>query len=351
MTLAPAWPLLILLQLTGSKMQDTQTPPAGSPLGLSGEQYWSKPMGQPSVRAFMLDLLDKDSEGKGLHIDSPSKVYLDQHKSVPVIAFQSDSTKNVVRYGLRRSSHIILAHLETGKLNMAKAADTPMRDPNAPNAEPGPGWVIDQVVADAAEAGLGPGLGRYAVFMISGADASLTRTFSVFPSAAAETASETKVALKGLRHEGGPIRPLASAKLLRLRHEPLPPLKDGVMPWSLAADTSGQGGHRVHLGFRIAGLPRFVYPKDKPVLDEDGKRVLANLPVFLVAFDADRVVAISEHLGLPLFAGPGTDPEYPSLTGHVSFDLETLIKPQKPGTKLILWAIAMDRKAKLELVW
>lgn len=349
--MASAWPLLILLQLTGSKMQDNPIPPAGSPFGLSGEQYWSEPFGQPQVSAFGNDLLFKMGEGRGLHIDVPAKVYRDKHKSIPLVAFQSDETRIIHNYPLRKSAHMVLAHLETGKINMAKAAETPMKDPNAPDGEPGPGWVVDQVLADAADAGLGPGLGRYAVFMISGPDASNTRAFSVFPSAAAETASETKVALKGLRHEGGPVQPLASTKRLRLRHEPMPPLKDGVMPFQLAPDTTGQSPHRVHLGFRLAGLPRFVYPKDKPVQDDEGKRVFANLPVFLVAFDGDRTPVLIELIGLPIAAGPGLDPEAPTLAGHLSFDLETLIKPQKPGTKLTLWAICMDRKTKLELVW
>jgi hypothetical protein len=129
------------------------------------------------------------------------------------------------------------------------------------------------------------------------------------------------------------------------------PLKDGAMPWQLAAAPAGTEGHRVHLGFRIAGLPRFLQPKDKPLLDEDGKRVLATLPVFLVAFDEDRVVVLSNHIGLPIALGPGLDPEKPLLMGHVSIDLETQMKPLKPGAKLTLWAVAMDQKAKLELIW
>jgi hypothetical protein len=123
------------------------------------------------------------------------------------------------------------------------------------------------------------------------------------------------------------------------------------MPWQLAAAPAGTEGHRVHLGFRIAGLPRFLQPKDKPLLDDDGKRVVATLPLFLTAFDENRIVVFSRHIGLPIALGPGLDPENPLLMGHVSFDLETLVKPPKPGTKLTLWAMAMDQKAKLEVIW
>lgn len=332
-------------------MQDTQTPPAGSPFGLSGDQYWAKPMDQASVIAYGTDMAFKGREGRGIHIDVPPKVFLDKRKTVPLIAFNSNSLSDVHHFALRKTASIVLTHLETGKVGMTKAADTPVRDLNEPDGEPEPGWTVEDLVADAAEAGLGPRLGRYAVFMLNGPDASETRTFSVFPSAAAESASETKAALKALRVEGGSPQPTASVKSLRLRHEPLPQLKDGAMPWQLAAGPGATEGHRVHLGFRIAGLPRFVHPGDKPILDEEGKRVLATLPVFLVAFDENRIVAFSRHLGVPVIAGPGVDPEAPILAGHVSFDLETLAKPLKAGSKLTLWAIAMDRKAKLEIAW
>jgi hypothetical protein len=329
-------------------MQDTQPPSmasAASPFGLSGEQYWLKPMDQPGPLAYGSDLLRKDSKAQGIHIDVPPKVLLDKHKTVPLIAFNSNSTADVSRFGLKRTAQIVLAQLETGTITMTKAAESPLPDPDRP--EPGPGWVVEDLETDAAEAGLGPRLGRYAVCLLNGPDGSETRTFTVFPSAAAEHAVETGTALKALRHEGG-APPLASAKRLHLRHEPLPQLPQGAMPFTLAADPAG--GHRVHLGFRLAALPRFIHPKDKPVLDDEGKRVFATLPVFLVAFDADRLPVHSQLLGLPIAAGPGGDPESPNLTGHVSFDLETLIQA-KPGAKLTLWALAMDRKAKLDLAW
>lgn len=335
-------------------MQDSPAPVAESPFKLSGEQYWSKPLELPHVMDFASELARKTEKGRGLYIDMPSKVYLDKHQDVPLPSLHSNSFANLDRFALRMTAHIVSTHLETGKIAMAKAADTPVRDPNAPDGDSGPGWSVEQLQADAADAVTLPRLGRFAVFLLNGPDASHTLIRSEFPSVAAETASETKAALKALRHEGGSPQPAASIKALKLRHEPLPPLKEGAMPWQLAAappGNAGQGGHRVHLGFRIPGLPRFLQPKDKPLLDDDGKRVLATLPVFLIAFDADRTVVLSRHLGLPITAAPGPDPEVPLLSGHVSFDLETLMKPRKPGDKLTLWAVAMDRKAALEVTW
>jgi hypothetical protein len=327
-------------------MQEPQPSPGASPFGLSGEQYWQKPLGQPGPLAFGSELLRKDSKAKGIHIDAPPQVLLDKHKTVPLIAFNSNSTADVLHFGLKETGQVVLVHLETGTLRMAKAAESPLKDPNRP--EPGPGWVVEDLETDAAEAGLGPRLGRYAVFMLNGHDSSETKVFSVYPSAAAEHAEETQTALKSLRHEGG-APSMASVKALRLRHEPLPQLPQGAMPWSLAAD-SGTGGHRVRLGFRIAGLPRFVHPKEQHVVDDEGKRVFATLPVFLAAFDGNHVAVFTRQLGLPIAAGPGGDAENPTLTGHVSFDLETLMQA-KPGAPITLWAIAMDRKARLELAW
>lgn len=332
-------------------MQDTPAPAAESPFKLSGEEYWTKPLWLPHVREYASELARKTEKGQGLYIDMPPKVHLDKHKNVPIVALYSDSFANMDRFELRKTAHIVLTHLETGKVNMAKAADTPVKDPNAPEYDGSPGWTVDELEADAADAVVLPRLGRFAVFLINGPDASNTLIHSEYPSAAAETAPETKVALKGLRHEGGSPIPTASVKALKLRHEALPQLKDGAMPWQLAVAPGATEGRRVHLGFRIPGLPRFLQPKDKPLLDDDGKRVLATLPVFLVAFDQDRTVIMSKHIGLPIAAGPGLEPEAPTLTGHVSFDLETLVKPRKPGEKITLWAIAMDRKAKVELAW
>ncbi len=324
-------------------MQDTRTPPAGSPFGLSGEQYWVKPMDQRSVIAYATDLSYKDKEGQGIHVDVPPKVYTDRHKDVPLIAFNSNSFADLHHYPLRRTAQIVLVHLETGKAGIAKAADTPASDPNAPAWESQPGWSVEDLIADAAEPGLGPRLGHYAVCMLNGPDASETRRFAVYPSEAAEIKPETAKALERLRGEGGPPLPALKPGQLGLVHQQPKVVTENH--WKIAI-VPGKDGKWLHLSYRLQGLPRFLFPKDHPHSDETGKRVYGVLPVLLAGFDGNRALVLNRQIGIPVITQPAGDKDHPVLGGYVSMPLDSLVDG-KTGP-LTLYAFALDQRAVAE---
>ena len=176
-----------------------------------------------------------------------------------------------------------------------------------------------------------------------------------------------------MHKEGGSIFPLADAKALPLRHEALPaPQAPSASPgaavghapanlWKLTAAKDAGGKPVIQLEYRVAGLPRFVYPKDQPHVDANGKRVYAVLSVLLAGFDANRSLAVNRKVGLPVMAAPTGDEAAPVLSGKVSLDLESLIrlKPtpaeaahgQAGHRTLSLWAMALDQRAEAEVVW
>lgn len=329
-------------------MQDKPTLPPHGPLGLEGEQYWNKPLQQKSAMDFGSSLVDKDVEG--IFIDAPAMIYQDKHGTVPLAAFRSGSTRKLQRYSLRTTTQLVLIHLETGKAQMAKAAETPPTDADQP--EPSPGWAMENVEVDlAASMDLGPRLGRYAAFMVCGPERSNPRTFALFPSVESEAAKETRESLALLRKQGGPPQPLINGKTVDLIHEPMKPAEGKDAVWKLSHFPDGQGKHRIHLEFQLEGLPRFAYPKDRPHLDEKGKRVYANLPLLLAGFNENRSLVLVKNLGLPVMAEPGGEEGKPILSGHVSMDLGTLMGPKPAAKALTLWAISMDQLSKVEIDW
>lgn len=342
-----AWPLL-LLTLTGSKMHNQPTAPIPGPFGLEGDQYWNKPLQQKSAMAFGSSLVDKDVEG--IFIDAPATIHLDKHGTVPLAAFRSGSTLKLRRFSLRTTTQLVLIHLETGRIQMAKAAETPPMDVNEP--EPSPGWAMEDLEVNLAESmDLGPRLGRYEAFMVCGPESSNPRTITLFPSVETEAAKATLESLALLRKEGGPPQPLLVGKTVDLIHEPVKPAGGKEALWKLSHMLDGQGRHRIHLEYHLEGLPRFAYPKDRPHLDEKGKRIHANLPVLLAAFDENRSLVLVKNLGLPVMAEPVGEAGKPVFVGHVSLDLGTLVKPGPAAKALTLWVFSMNQRSMIEVDW
>lgn len=340
------WSFHLLLQLTGSKMQDMPAPSPKSPFGLEGEQYWNKPLQQQGALDFGSALVDKDVDG--IFIDAPSKVYLNQHKTVPLAAIRSGSTGKLQRFSLNTTARLVLTHLETGKIQIVKPGETPVPDPDEP--APSPGWTVQDLETDLAESlDLGPKLGRYAAWMVCGPESSNQRVFALFPSVETESGKETRESLDRLRHEGGPPLPLLIGKTVDLIHEAQNPPEGKAPVWKLSDEPDAQGRHRLHLEFHLEGLPRFAYPKDRPHLDERGKRVHASLPLLLVGFDENRSPVLVKNLGLPVVAEPGGEEGKPILSGHVSLDLGALVKSRPSSKTLSLWAFSMDQGAMVEI--
>jgi hypothetical protein len=318
---------------------------APGPLGLSGDAYWRKPRHQRAVLDFGSALVEKDVEGT--FIDIPSKVHLDGRGSIPLVAVRGGSTRELFLRPLAAVGQLVVAHLESGALQAVKAGEPPPRDPDF--EEPSPGWSMEDLEADLAEAvNLGPRLGRYAAYVLCGAEASNLREFSLFPSAGAETDPETAERIRQLREAGGPLLPLLHRGSADLVHEPEPTPPGSEPLWRLAHIPATGGRSRLHLEYRLEGLPRFVYPGERPRLDETGRRVYANLPILLLGFDGTRALVLRKALGLPVVTAPSGVPERPVLQGHVSLDLEMLLSQAMPG-RLTLWALTLDRRAMIDL--
>lgn len=327
-------------------MAALETADVPGPLGLSGDQYWRKPLHQAPVLAFGADLLSRDVEG--IFIDAPSKVHLDRRGSVPLAVLRSGSTQELFRRPLGAVGQLVVVHLDSGALQAVKAGDPPPPDPDF--EEPSPGWSVDPLHIDLAESvNLGPGLGRYAAYILSGPQASNLRELALFPSTQSEMEPETAEAIRQLREAGGPLLPLLPGKSVDLTHEAAAPGAGPDPIWKLSHFQDAAGRSRVALEYRLDGLPRFVYPKERPHIDETGRRVHANLPVLLLAFDGKRALLLRKAVGLPVVAAPSGGPERPILAGHAALDLGKLLDLRRRPERLTLWALTLGHRAMIDL--
>lgn len=330
-------------------MAGPETADTPGPLGLSGDQYWQKPLHQSSALAFGSDLLGKDVEG--IFIDIPPKVHLDRRTGVPLAALRSGDTQELFRRPIAAVGQLVVVHLDSGALQAVKAGNPPPPDPDF--EEPSPGWSVEPLQADLADSvDLGPRLGRYAAYILSGAEASNLREFALFPSVRAETEPETAEAIRQLREKGGPLLPLQLRKPVDLVHEAGLTSDSDSSPdplWKLSHLQDAEGRGRLHLEYRLEALPRFLYSSDRPHLDEAGKRVHANLPVMFLAFDGKRSMLLRRALGLPVVTEPAGDPARPILSGHVSLDLARLLDRRTLPARLTVWALTLEQRAMVDL--
>jgi hypothetical protein len=117
----------------------------------------------------------------------------------------------------------------------------------------------------------------------------------------------------------------------------------------MIAEDSTAAETRIDLKYQITGLPRFVYPKEKPHLDENGRRVYAALPVQLLAFDEGRIVVVSEKFGVPVMCPPGGTPESPVLEGRISLGIDQFLDKTRKPKSLSIWVITMGHFAMAEI--
>lgn len=317
--------------------------PTPGPLGLQGDQYWSKPLEQPGPMAFGERLVDKDLDG--LFLDAPPHVPLDKRRSIPLVVMRGGETVRLYRNPLRAIGQYIAVHLETGRIQMAKAAETPPRETES--EEPSPGWSMESLESEFSEVlDLGPRLGRYRVRILCGNQSSPARDLELFPTADPAAPQEIQKGLTRLREEGGPPHAPLQGKTLGLAHAGAPAgdPKDPLFKIAVSPDAAGRP--ILHLAYRLLGLPRFVFPTDKPRLDADGKRIHASLPVLLAGFTEEGHAAFQLATGLPVMAAPGGDPKRPLLAGQLSLDLKALAGPAWKGKGLSVWAFAMDQAAQ-----
>jgi len=314
------------------------------PFGLKGEQYWQEPLWQKSSRQFAASLLHDDVEG--IFIDVPSKGYMDRHKTFPVCAFHAGSTEKLQKYSFHSTIQLVVSHLETGKIQIVK----PGLAPGTEEPESSPGWLVQDLEVDIYSIlDLNPKLGRYSAWALNGPECSNQRLFELYPSSESERNPEVLARLEKLRKEGGSPQPLFQGKNWGVIHQAPKPMDGAIPHWVLSKQQSGTSPYQIDLEYRIEGLPRFLFQKDKPHLDKSGKRIYANLPILIIGFDENRSLVIKQDIGLPVMNAPEGTAENPILSGHATFDVGLMLEGKKPVKALTLWAITMDQRSMVDL--
>jgi hypothetical protein len=332
--------LFLLIQITGIAMSNHEE---AGPFGLTGDQYWQQPLWQKPAQAFGDHLLLAKTDG--IYIDAPSRIFLDKYKTIPVVAFHSGPSEILGHFSFNNSIQMIVSHLETGRIQMAKPGKTP------PNAEPdaAPGRSVRELEVDAASLfDLGPKLGRYSTWMLNGPEASNQRELRIYPSPAAEASQETQSRIDHLRKEGGSPYPLWAGPKMSLVQEKLESTGKGQI-WRLGNRVDPNGHPRLVLDYRIEGLPRFILPKEKPILDEQRNVIHGNLPVMFIVFDSNRALTLTKQFGIPVVSQPAGTPDKPVLSGNVSLDLSSLIDMSKAPQSRTIWAVSMNHSAMVDL--
>lgn len=313
--------------------------------GLTEEQYWHEPTMQKPAMNFAKELLWKRKPG--IFIDMPQAVFTDRKISVPLCGFRSQSTQLLHKFTLARSCKLVLINLQTGEIQAVQFARNPDIQDDVP---PSPGWLIEDFSIDLAEqSDLGSKLGKYSARILSGPESSNSRQFALYPKQGEEKNIEFETRLKRFRIEGGPPYPLLSGMVFDAKYNSNQHQTGKHAIWELDTIDSEPTNTRVDLKFRIVGLPRFVYPIDKPQVDEQGHRVYAALPVQLLAFDENRVAAVSENFGVPVLSAPSGSPENPVLEGRISLKLSGLLNSNRKAKVLSIWAISMGHFAMAEI--
>ena len=312
--------------------------------GLSEDQFWHEPIKQKPAVAFSTALLFDDK--RGIFIDMPQVVHLDQHKSVPLCGFRSDDKEFLYRFQTAQTCKLVVTHISTGNIEVVQVDKTPDIRPNPPS----PGWFIESLDLNLLEQlNLGPKLGKYTARILCGPDSSNSRSFELYPKKGSKQLPETKSRLDLAGKAGGPPLPPISVKKFDVGFSAQLHFPGTGPVWEVVAQDSNPAEIRIELKFQVSGLPRFVYPKDKPHMDENGHRVYAALPVHLLAFDENRIAVVSEKLGLPVLAPPSGSSENPILEGRISLGLSGLLNQNRKPKALSIWVISMGHFALTEI--
>jgi hypothetical protein len=261
---------------------------------------------------------------------------------------RSGPTQKLFDYNLRTTTRLVVSHLETGTIQIAKPGEAGGPARKRPDS---PGWTSTELEADLRSImDLGAGFGTYHAFLICGPQISNRKAFALFPSPEAVKDKETLENLDRMRKEGGAPARMANPITLGIRQYPPSADKAAGPRWKAALESAQDGTIRLELDYSLPVLPRFVLPTDKPLMSPEGSRVRAILPVYLVGFNEDRRICLDSFLGLPVQGEPGGTPERPVLEGRMNLSLSPLLGRALPEGKLILWAVVLDQVASAEVI-
>ena len=313
--------------------------------GLTEEQFWHDPTMQKSAANFGKELLWKRKPG--IFIDMPNSIHTNQNTSVPVCGFRSQSSEITHRFTLARTCKLIVSDLQTGEIQTAQFK----RNPDIQDEEtPSPGWIVEDFSFDLLEqVKLESKFGKFTARILCGPESSNSKSFEIYPNKESKKQPEIESQFKSSRMGGGPPYPLLSLKKLDVKFPPQHQLPGNGTLWDVIVADSNASETHIDLKYQVAGLPRFVYPKNKPHLDENGRRVYASLPVQLLAFDEGRNVIISEKFGVPVMSQPGGSAENLVLEGRISLGMDQLMNKTRKPKSLSIWMISKGHFALTEL--
>lgn len=332
----------LLLLALGIQMTDGAEK---SLFGLTDDQFWHEPTMQKPAMNFSKELLWKRKPG--IFIDMPKSIHTNRNNSVPVCGFRSQNSDIAHRFTLAQTCKLVVTDLQTGEIQTAQYKRNPdIQDDEAPS----PGWIVEDFSFDLLEqVKLESKMGAFTARILGGPESSNSKSFEIYPDEDSKKQPEIESQFKAARLQGGPTYLPLSLKIFDAKYITQQQIPGDGPVWEVVAQESNPAETRIELKYQVAGLPRFVYPKDKPHLDENGRRVYAALPVYLLAFDENRIAVVSEKLGLPVLAPPSGSSENPILEGRISLGLSGLLNQNRKPKALSIWVISMGHFAMAEI--
>ncbi len=313
------------------------------PLGFSGQDYWNaKNISLGDISGpWLWDEISK------IVIDVPSKVDLGEHSSIPLICLRTGSKEKFRLFSLKLTSQLVLVHLESGTIIIDKLTKSPDR---LNTHKTSPGFISDRAQVNLLEK-IDPSLaiGKFVAKIICGPEASNQRFFEIIPEKRNEGMTGSLSALETFRQVGAPPTNYHYFDSLEIQQLPLDTDVKRVSKWIISkAATGSSSKFQVRLSFKVQGLPKFVFPQKKVILDSKKRKIYGYIPISFIGFDEDRQLVVQQSLDMPIFIKPEGESDSPWLSGHVIMDVSAMLPAAGKMSALSLWVFSMDQSGMLE---
>lgn len=313
------------------------------PLGFLGDTYWD-PKSQSIAEVAMRRL---DSLVDGMILDAPTHVYHNIHSTIPVVCLRTSPTEKLHTFSLKKTTYLVCNSMETNFSQIVKLAPTPAR---ADNRKPSPGFTGERMDLDLNSIiPIISQTGSYIIWLVCGPEVSNQRIIQILPTKESENTKEIKDTIGFLRKDRSISKTELYIHLVDIMQHPFASTEKNDNTWNFIIEKQTGSTTRIHLRYKILGLPSFLLPDDQVKYDPDGKQVYAYLPVTFVGFNEDRKLSILQQSELPVIEKIGGTEEAPLLNGDISFPLSEILPKNNKDHLLILWAVFQEHRAVLEL--
>ncbi len=312
------------------------------PLNLTGNQYWENPL-KHAGDVGMKRLVNDD---EGIIIDIPPKVYLDEKSAIPLICLWTQDKQMAQKRSLATTTWLVLTHLETGNTQVVKLARSPDVRDDGPVSK---GWINEWHVTDIKDiVHLGPSLGKYCAWLVSGSQVSNIRNFELYPNRKAEASEETRDRVSSLRKgigdsgfTGGGYSPLVTIDV----DVPNTAAQNSI---SISPERIVGGGLQLKVTYKIKGLEKYLIPPTKLTKDKLGRIFYAWVPLTLIGFTREYDFAYENTLLVPVVEKPKGSPESPLLEGTASILL--FKDPEFLSSSVAnVWATTLNIRSVVEI--